>query len=289
MSKDFAALAWLVEMGADEAIGDQPVDRFAPARPQPPAPQPLAPQPPAPHEAPASRDAGPGIKAAITAATLAAQPAAAPLPSAQAAASASALAGAATTLAALEAALRGFDGCALKATATNTVFADGVPGSRVMLVGEAPGADEDRIGRPFVGVSGQLLDAMLRWIGLDRAHNVYIANVVYWRPPGNRPPTTSEVAICLPFIRRQIELARPEILVVLGNSAAQALLGTTGGISRLRGRWLTWQPGDNAAPLQAMATFHPAYLLRSPAQKRESWRDLLMIKNKLSEGTNELK
>lgn len=268
MSDALASLSWLIEMGADEAIGDRPTDR-------------LAPPPSAP--APAQTSAAALLPAPIP------PPVLAPPPSAQAAASAGALAAAASTLAELEAAVRGFDGCSLKATATSTVFADGVPGSRVMLVGEAPGADEDRIGRPFVGVSGQLLDTMLRWIGLDRRQNAYIANVVYWRPPGNRPPTTSEVAICLPFIRRQIELASPDILVFLGNSAAQALLGTTGGIGKLRGRWLTYRPVDTAPGVEAMATFHPAYLLRSPIQKRESWRDLLMIKNKLSGPTNELK
>jgi DNA polymerase len=271
MSKDLATLAWLVEMGADEAIGDRPVDRLAP-------PPPATPKLPAP----------PDTTAALALLPVAASPGP-PLPSAQAAASAEALAAAARSLDELEAALRGFDGCALKATATSTVFADGVPGSRLMLVGEAPGADEDRLGRPFVGVSGQLLDTMLRWIGLERARDFYIANVVYWRPPGNRQPTTAEISICLPFIRRQIELAKPEILVFLGNSAAQALLGTTGGIGRLRGRWLAYRPPGTGRELQAMATFHPAYLLRSPAQKRESWRDLLMIKNKLSGQANELK
>jgi DNA polymerase len=253
MLNDLAALSWLVEMGADEAIAPQPVDRFAP-RPQTRPATATAPERRPPEPAP--RDDAPTT---------------APTPSAQAAASAAELAAGARTLAELEAALRGFDGCSLKATATNTVFADGVPGSRVMFVGEAPGADEDRIGRPFVGVSGQLLDTMLRWIDLDRA------------------PTTAEVAICLPFIRRQIELASPEILIFLGNSAAQALLGTTGGISRLRGRWLAYRAPGSDREVQAMATFHPAYLLRSPAQKRESWRDLLMIKNKLSSGANELK
>jgi len=273
MLNDLAALSWLVEMGADEAIAPQPVDRFAP-RPQTRPATATATAPERRPPEPAPRDDAPTT---------------APTPSAQAAASAAERAAGARTLAELEAALRDFDGCSLKATATNTVFADGVPGSRVMFVGEAPGADEDRIGRPFVGVSGQLLDTMLRWIDLDRARNVYIANAVYWRPPGNRPPTTAEVSICLPFIRRQIELANPEILVFLGNSAAQALLGTTGGISRLRGRWLAYQAPGSDREVQAMATFHPAYLLRSPAQKRESWRDLLMIKNKLSSGANELK
>jgi uracil-DNA glycosylase len=278
MSKDFAALAWQVEMGADEAIAGAPVDRFA----RQPSERPSA--------APPSSDLGrPAAPASNTrrqpphpVPPLAAVQTAAPPVGAEAVASAHALAAAATTLDELEAAVRGFEGCGLRTTATNTVFADGVPGSRVMLVGEAPGADEDRLGRPFVGVSGQLLDRMLGWIDLDRRRNFYIANVIYWRPPGNRTPTTAEVAMCLPFIQRQIELARPEILVFLGASAANALLGQTGAISRIRGRWLSYQPRAASPPLQAMATFHPAYLLRSPGQKRESWRDLLMIKNKLT-------
>ncbi len=277
MSRDLAALTWLVEMGADEAIARAPVDRLGgrseagTLRPQPvrsERAEPVAlPAPPA--RAPAAPGVGGG--------------------SAEAAVSARALAAAANSLAELEACLRSFEGCGLKTTATNTVFADGVPGARVMFVGEAPGADEDRLGRPFVGVSGQLLDRMVQWVGLDRQTNFYIANVIYWRPPGNRTPTTAETAICLPFIQRQIELAAPEILVFLGASAAHALLGTTGAISRLRGRWHDYQPPGLSRPIQALATFHPAYLLRSPAQKRESWRDLLMIKNKLTPGPNELK
>jgi DNA polymerase len=281
MSNDFAALAWLVEMGADEAIAGAAVDHFA-ARPA---------ERPAPATQPADsarRPAAPAVEDKSTPRAVA-PVAFVPAPSvppagAEAVASARALAAAATTLAELEAAVRGFEGCGLKTTATNTVFADGVPGSRVMFVGEAPGADEDRLGRPFVGVSGQLLDRMLGWVDLDRQRNFYIANVIYWRPPGNRTPTTAEVAMCLPFIQRQIELARPEILVFLGASAANALLGQTGAISRIRGRWLSYQPTGTSAPVQAIATFHPAYLLRSPVQKRESWRDLLMIKNKLTPG-----
>jgi uracil-DNA glycosylase family 4 len=279
MSKDFAALTWLVEMGADEAIADAPVDRFAPRAASPVAAAVEAPRAVPPAAPAIGRKAPPPLAAP--------GPAASPLPalppaSAEAAASARARAAAAGTLAELEQAVRSFEGCGLKATATSTVFADGVPGAPVMLVGEAPGADEDRLGRPFVGVSGQLLDRMLGWIDLDRQRNVYIANVIYWRPPGNRTPTTNEVAICLPFIQRQIELAQPEVLVFLGASAANALLGQSGAISRLRGRWLAYQPAGASRPVQAMATFHPAYLLRSPGQKRESWRDLLMIKNKLS-------
>ena len=189
---------------------------------------------------------------------------------------------AATTLSQLRDAALVCTRCRLAAGRTQVVFGMGDPDAELMFVGEGPGAEEDRQGLPFVGRSGQLLDRMLGWIDLDRQRNFYIANVIYWRPPGNRTPTTAEVAMCLPFIQRQIELARPEILVFLGASAANALLGQSGAISRLRGRWLAYQPPGASRPVQAMATFHPAYLLRSPGQKRESWRDLLMIKNKLT-------
>ncbi len=184
------------------------------------------------------------------------------------------------TLAELEAAIAGFDGCALKATATRLVFADGNPKARLMLVGEAPGADEDRQGKPFVGVSGQLLDRMLAWIGLDRS-KVYISNILPWRPPGNRSPTSAEIAICLPFIERHIELVDPSVLVLLGGTSAKALLATGEGIMKLRGRWLEYASPGLPRPVAAMATFHPAYLLRSPGYKREAWRDFLVIKNKL--------
>lgn len=182
------------------------------------------------------------------------------------------LADGATDLDALRAVMVGFDGCALKRTATQLVFADGVPGSRVMFIGEAPGGDEDRIGRPFVGRAGQLLDRMLAAIGLDRGH-VYIANVVPWRPPGNRTPTLQETQACLPFIRRQIDLADPEVLVCLGGSAVQTLLGVQGGITRVRGSWFDHQR-ESGRPLRALAMFHPAYLLRQPAQKRLAWADI---------------
>jgi DNA polymerase len=186
--------------------------------------------------------------------------------------SARALADAAPDLEALRSAMAGFDGCPLKRTATQLVFADGVPGARVMFVGEAPGGDEDRIGRPFVGRAGQLLDRMLAAIGLDRGH-VYIANVVPWRPPGNRTPTLQETQACLPFIRRQIDLADPEILICLGASAVQTLLGATGGITRARGTWFDYAR-ESGPPIKALAMFHPAYLLRQPAQKRLAWADM---------------
>lgn len=185
----------------------------------------------------------------------------------------------ATTLDDLRALLADFEGCALRATATQLVFADGNPQSRVMFVGEAPGYDEDIVGRPFVGRSGKLLDRMMAAIGLDRT-SCYIANVVPWRPPGNRTPTPQETAICLPFIRRQIELADPDFLVCLGGPAMQTLLGIKDGITRSRGRWLPYDTGRRE--IRALATFHPAFLLRSPLQKRFAWRDFLALKKALA-------
>jgi uracil-DNA glycosylase len=187
----------------------------------------------------------------------------------------------ATTLEELRALLADFEGCALRATATQLVFADGNPQSRIMFVGEAPGYDEDIIGRPFVGRSGKLLDRMMAAIGLDRTSS-YIANVVPWRPPGNRTPTPQETAICLPFIRRQIELADPDILVCLGGPAMQTLLGVKDGITRSRGRWFPYDTGRRE--IRALATFHPAFLLRSPLQKRFAWRDFLALKKTLAGG-----
>jgi uracil-DNA glycosylase family 4 len=179
----------------------------------------------------------------------------------------------------LRALLDSFEGCMLRATATQLVFASGTPGARVMFVGEAPGRDEDIAGEPFVGRSGKLLDLMLQAIGLDRT-KTYIANVVPWRPPGNRTPTPHETAICLPFIRRQIELANPDILVCLGQPSTQTLLGTKEGITRTRGRWFKFDTGTRE--IRAMPTFHPAFLLRSPLQKRFVWRDLLALKRALA-------
>jgi DNA polymerase len=187
----------------------------------------------------------------------------------------------ATTLDELRALLADFEGCALRTTATQLVFADGNPQSRVMFVGEAPGYDEDIVGRPFVGRSGKLLDRMMAAIGLDRTSS-YIANVVPWRPPGNRTPTPQETAICLPFIRRQIELANPDILVCLGGPAMQTLLGIKDGITRSRGRWFPYDTGQRE--IRALATFHPAFLLRSPLQKRFAWRDFLALKKALAGG-----
>jgi DNA polymerase len=190
------------------------------------------------------------------------------------------LASEATSLEALRAALDTFHACALRRTATNTVFADGKPDFGVMVIGEAPGADEDRMGLPFVGVSGKLLDAMLASIGLDR-RLAYITNVVPWRPPGNRKPTGDEVALCLPFLERHVELVRPRVILAVGGLAAQSLLARTEGISRLRGQWKDYATPGLSRPVPVLATFHPAYLLRTPAQKRLAWRDMRALRARL--------
>jgi uracil-DNA glycosylase len=179
--------------------------------------------------------------------------------------------------------LEKFDGCALKSTATRLVFADGNPQARIMFVGEAPGREEDIEGLPFVGRSGKLLDRMIAAIGLDRS-NAYIANVIPWRPPGNRTPTPQETQICLPFIQRQIELVNPDVLVTLGNPSTQTLLSTREGIMKTRGRWFDYDTGTRV--IRALATFHPAYLLRSPSYKRLAWQDLRAIAKALEQAKN---
>ncbi len=184
------------------------------------------------------------------------------------------------TLDDLRDALEAFDGCPLKETAMNLVFSDGNPQASIMLVGEAPGADEDRQGLPFVGVSGKLLDRMIATIGFNR-QNTYISNILPWRPPGNRNPAPDEIAVCLPFIERHIELINPKILIFVGGVAAKTLLGVKESIGKLRGRWFPYQSPGLARPITACATFHPAYLLRSPAQKHKAWQDLLDIEAKL--------
>lgn len=258
-------LEFLLAAGVDIAIGDEPVNRLIPPT--------LPSAPPPGREAETSAIASPGEARP-------AQPAR-PAPAApdDAAMAARALAKSAPDLQTLERLLGEFDGCALKSTASRLVFADGMPGARVMIVGEAPGRDEDEIGRPFVGRAGQLLDKMLGAIGLDRK-GVYIANIIPWRPPGNRTPTPQEIAICLPFILRQIELARPDFLVTMGAPSSQTLLNQREGILRLRGRWFDFATGDRKIP--ALATLHPAYLLRQPAQKSLAWRDLRALKSRLS-------
>jgi uracil-DNA glycosylase family 4 len=187
------------------------------------------------------------------------------------------LASSAETLEDLRAMLESFD-IPLKKTATQLVFSDGVPGSKIMFVGEAPGRDEDIQGKPFVGRSGQLLDKMLAAIGLDRT-NVYISNIIFWRPPGNRTPTPQEIGLLLPFTQRHIQLAKPEMIVFLGGVAAQALTGAKDGIMKLRGRWLSY--ASDGIEIPALPVFHPAYLLRNPLAKRQAWADFLSIKEKL--------
>jgi uracil-DNA glycosylase len=188
------------------------------------------------------------------------------------------LAKAATTLAELKSALEGFDGCALKKTCTHTVFADGNPLSRIMFIGEAPGRDEDRQGLPFVGRAGKLLDKMLAAINLDRT-TAYITNVLNWRPPDNRDPSPEEAAMCLPFLRRHIELVNPGIIILLGAVAARHVMGFSEGIMKLRGRWLEYRVGEFMVPV--LATLHPAYLLRQPAHKKLAWRDLQAVEQKI--------
>ena len=187
------------------------------------------------------------------------------------------LAKTATTFEDLEAVVKTFNGCSLKRTATNLVFTDGNPKGRLLLIGEAPGAEEDRCGVPFVGPSGQLLDKMLASIGFDRS-KVLITNTVFWRPPGNRTPTPLEVASCSPFIERLVKLMKPELIVPLGGSASKSLLEQNLGIGKLRGRWFNYNSPNTSEAITATPIFHPAYLLRTPAQKRAAWQDLLMIK-----------
>jgi uracil-DNA glycosylase family 4 len=258
MNDTLSTLNWLVEAGADEAVAEEPVNRLTAKA----AVQPLA----APSQASVPRSAP------------ARAPAALPLEG-DAIGGAMAAAASATSLGELQAALEAFDGCALKRTATNTVFADGVTAGRILLIGEAPGRDEDRVGKPFVGRAGQLLDKMLASIGLDRKTNAYITNVINWRPPDNRDPTPEEAAQCLPFLRRHIELADPEIIILLGAVAARHVVGGTDGIMKLRGRWMEYRVGQRMVPL--MPTLHPAYLLRQPAHKKLAWRDLQAIRDKM--------
>ena len=269
-----ALLEWQIAMGADEAIGATTVDRLAPSAI--PTPQVPLQRPEVSVGAPAPRPP-PSLAAAPS---VVAPPGALTESLAEAAQSARLLAAGAETIEVLGHLVAGFDGCPLKRTATNTVFLDGNPVAPVMIIGEAPGAEEDRQGRPFVGRSGQLLDRMLAAIGLDRTC-VQITNVIYWRPPGNRKPNAAEIAACLPFVLRHIALARPRVLVLSGGTAASALLPLSEGITRLRGRWFELAVPGLEAPVPTLAMFHPAFLLRDPARKRETWRDLLALRVKL--------
>lgn len=246
-----AALRWQVELGADEAIADVPIDRFA-----------LADKPAKPAVAEVStipiRVAEPEIDTVLAAKQAA---------------------DAATTLDELHAALKNFGHCDLKKGARNTVFCDGDPAARLMIIGEAPGRDEDREGRPFVGRAGQLLDKMLAAIGMDRKSSnpgdaVYISNILPWRPPQNRDPEPEEIAMMMPFVARHVALAKPDVIVCMGNISCQGILGRRG-ITRMRGNWAS------AFDTPVMPMFHPAYLLRNPAKKREAWQDLLAIQEKM--------
>ena len=285
-------ISFYLDAGVDAVVGEEPIDRFADVA-QPPAvslASPLA------AEAGAKRREGddggslgmrkvpPSLPLKGAGNSMTGLPgagiAAAPPSPEVAVMAARAAARSAKTLDELRALLEAFEGCMLRATATQLVFADGNPAARVMFVGEAPGRDEDIAGLPFVGRSGKLLDRMIEAIGLDRTQ-VYIANIVPWRPPGNRTPTPHESAICLPFIRRQIELADPDILVCLGQPSTQTLLETKEGITRTRGRWFKFDTGSRE--IRALATYHPAFLLRSPLQKRLAWRDFLAIKKALAQ------
>ncbi len=255
-------LAFYLEAGVDCALTEAPVNRLSDPDLVPAASETARPKPVrAAAPIPAARiEAAPAPEAAILSAREAARTA--------------------PTLEELRALLENFDGCALKSTATRLVFSDGNPQARIMFVGEAPGREEDLEGLPFVGRSGKLLDRMIAAIGLDRT-SAYIANVIPWRPPGNRTPTPQETQICLPFIQRQIELVNPDVLVTLGNPSTQTLLSTREGIMKTRGRWFEYDTGTRV--IRAMATFHPAYLLRSPSYKRMAWQDLRAIAKALEQ------
>ncbi len=242
------ALRLQLEWGADEALADEPLDRFAalpaPVLVAPPEPVALRPAP--------ARVATPSEQAAQIAARC-------------------------QTRQELREAREQFEGCGLKATATKMVFADGNPDSGLMFVGEAPGGEEDLAGLPFVGASGKLLDRMLGSVGITRA-DCLITNLIPWRPPGNRNPSDLEVAQCLPFLIRHIELVKPRLLVLLGAMASQSLTGRTEGIRRLRGQWTQIALPGLAEPVKTLPMFHPAYLLRNAAAKREAWLDLINLR-----------
>ncbi len=265
------ALQWHIDAGADEAMQDFPNDRTAAAA------EILAPKREEPRKS--------AVSLLPSAAT---ETGGDLLGTAQARVEAAKIAAACNTLDELRAALLAFDGLAIKKTATNMVFSDGNPAAPVMLVGEAPGADEDRQGKPFVGQSGQLLDRIMKWIGLDRTNenpeeSLYISNIINWRPPGNRTPSPAEIDISLPFIERHIALVKPRVLVLCGGVSAKGLLGSGESISKLRGKFHDYVPltpgvSENTSPIPSIATYHPAYLLRTPSQKKLVWADMLMLR-----------
>lgn len=274
-------LDWYVDMGIDVAVGNQPCNHFTFV----PTSIPISPQqktlqkplqtvqsPSAPQIASSSELTHQGIGHPVIAPIVS--------PRKKISATSQKLAEACTSLDELRQTLLDWDECLLKITATKMVFSDGNPKAKVMLVGEAPGADEDRQGTPFVGTCGQLLDNALATIGLNRT-NIYITNMIPWRPPGNRPPTTQEIAQCLPFVIRHIELIQPKLLILAGGVATKALLNNNEGIMKLRGQWMSYQSDGLKEPIRTIATYHPAFLLRAPGQKALLWKDLLFIQEEL--------
>lgn len=251
-----ALLEWQLQMGVDEVIQESPVNRLTMPVKETPSPQTL----------PAAKTPASASMSQSLAETVA---------------EAKKLAATATTLDELRETVLGFNGCSLKKSARNTVFADGNPNSDVMLIGEAPGADEDRQGIPFCGASGKLLDKMLASIGLNRAENCYITNTLFWRPPGNRTPTSDEIEICRPFVDKHIELYNPKLMIMVGGTAAKSLLHETRGITRLRGQALVYTHPYTQANIPVRVIFHPSYLLRQPLQKKLAWMDLLEIRTQL--------
>ena len=263
------ALKWLIEMGADEITSDTPINRFV-----------------IKNQSNSSKIKDTATRIVQPANELVSRPAPVgknQMAPAEGAHDAATGASAATDIEKLRAVVEKFDGCALKFTATTTVFSDGNPAADLMIIGEAPGVDEDKCGRPFVGPSGILLDKILHSIDLDRSNDCYITNVLFWRPPGNRNPTNSEIAACLPFVWRHIELKNPKIIILLGGIATKTILNTQEGIMRLRGKWANIQLANANREIPCMPTFHPSFLLRQPNQKRQAWRDFRAVKTKLLE------
>ena len=281
-SEMIAALRWQVEVGADEAVGESPVNRIGEARMVPGGDANRRP-------APGQANSGPGRHDLSRGAPSAPLELSTPPPVREGPSKARAAAEACKTVEELQTAIAAFEGCPYKSTALNTVIAQGNQEARVMIVGEAPGAEEDRQGVPFVGRSGQLLDLALSYVGLSRQaanpdHAFYITNIVYWRPPDNRTPTPDEVADLLPFCERHVALVKPEVLLLLGNVACKSLLRTDTGITRLRGKWARCTLRTGNSTVDALPTFHPSFLLRNPRSKRVFWQDLLTLRERLDGG-----
>ena len=275
-SKLLAALKWQIDIGVDESIGNRPFNRFNQIVPNKKEPKNIdvttntnqgSQSPVVPQQNTDNLSKQLMTKEAINT-------------------TANSLANDSLDLINLKNNLAAFDGCSLKKTATNLVFGQGQENANVMLIGEAPGRHEDRQGTPFIGPSGQLLDEMLSYIGLNREKNIYLTNIIPWRPPGNRQPTDAEIISCLPFLCQHIALVKPRILVFLGGTSAKTLLESNEGITKLRGKWYDYKSSylkkTGIQSIPAIATLHPAYLLRQPAQKRSAWKDLLSIRERLN-------